>query len=536
MSKIIEIGNNSRKKLIKGINTLADAVVATLGPGGRNAIYMSHGEIRSTKDGVTVARNIDIKDPIENIGAGLIKQASFKTADNAGDGTTTSTLLAREMINKGMKYVENGSNVVKIKKGIDKTVNKIIIELDKIKQDISEKEQLKQVAIISSNNDIEIGNIIATALDKVGTEGSVHIEESKSDDTYLEIVEGMQFERGYKSHFFVTDNNTMTCQLNEPLVLITDKRLNSVKEILPVLEYVSTQGKSLLIVAEDIEGEALSTLIVNKIRGTLKVVAVKAPDFGDRRKLILEDLAILTGGQVVTDDKGMKFDEFQDEWFGKCQTITITKDKTTIVDGKGNLDKIKERIKELKIQIEKSSTAFEKEKLQERLSKMAGGVALVYIGGHTETEIKEKKDRAEDALYATQAAIEDGILPGGGSAFLHILNNWTSDIANHIDEKLGESIVLEAIKSPFFEIHKNLGLEESYIYSILNKIKENKDNWIGYNINLGILDNMKSIGVIDPTKVTKNALLNAASVASTTLLTECVIVEEQEKENNQELF
>lgn len=531
MNKIIDIGVSSRDKLIKGINKLADAVVATLGPGGRNAIYSQYGEVRSTKDGVTVAKNIILEDPIENLGASLIKQAASKTADKAGDGTTTSTLLAQKIINLGVEHINNGGNAVDIKRGMELAVDKIIDNLNNIKEDISSEEQLKQVANISSNSDPEIGSLISEAIKKVGREGSVHIEESKSSDSYLEIVEGLQFDRGYKSHFFVTNNNTMTCQLENPVLLITDYKINQVKELLPILERISSLNKSLVIIAEDIDGEALSTLIVNKLRGTLKCAAVKAPDFGDRRKLILEDIATLTGGQVVTLDKGMKFTDFDEDWFGNCGMVTITKDQTTIVDGKGDSKLIEARIESLKQQIDKSQTPFEKEKIQERLAKMVGGVAVVYIGGNTETEIKEKKDRAEDALYATKAAIEDGILPGGGVALIHASKNYKYNDTNNVNKTLGEQIIIKAIQYPFIKILTNAGYEISDIYSKLSELKLKNNNWIGYDLGLNTMGDMKLAGIIDPTKVTKSALLNALSVASTTLLTECVIADKPDESN-----
>jgi chaperonin GroEL len=531
MTKIIKLGNEGRQVLINGINTLADAVTSTLGPNGRNVVYIKDGEVRSTKDGVTVAKNIILSDAIENIGAEMIKQASLKTADTAGDGTTTSTLLAQEMINDGLKYVNNGVNVVEMKKGIEITVKKIIKALDQVKEEISSQNQLPQIASISSNNDLEIGNLIAESIEKVGKEGIVHIEESKSGDTYLETVEGMQFDRGYKSHFFVTDNNSMTCSLENCVVLVTDNKLTSIKDILHILENVASNNKTLLIIADDIDGEALSTMIVNKIRGSLKVCAVKAPDYGDRRKLILEDIATLTGGQVVTSDKGMKFDEFDDSWFGEARLITISKDQTTIVGGKGDVEQIKERIVNLQQQIENASSAFEKEKLQERLAKLAGGVAIIHVGGNTETEIKEKKDRVEDALYATKAALEDGIVPGGGTALIHALRLLeTSTLTG--DAKLGETIVKNACQQPFIKILKNAGFEESYIYSQINNIVK---PWSGFNLKTETIVDMKEAGIIDPTKVTKNALMNAASVAATVLLTECVIADKPDQKEGNDL-
>ena len=532
MNKIINLGKESREKLIKGINTLANSVVSTLGPNGRNVVYMKNGEVRSTKDGVTVAKNISLEDPSENLGAEMIKQAAIKTADIAGDGTTTSTLLAQEMVNLGNKYVNNGANVVDIKKGMEETTDALIKILDSNKEDITSEQQLQQIASISSNNDEEIGKLISEAINKVGREGIVHIEESKSGDTYLESVEGIQFERGYKSHFFVTDNNTMTTVLEDPLILITDKKITNVKDILHILESVSSQNKSLLLIADDIDGEALSTLIVNKIRGTIKVCAVKAPDFGDRKKLLLEDIAFLTGGQVITSDKGMKFEEFEFEWFGTSKKAVVSKDQTTIIDGKGNAEEITNRIEAIKTQIDKVSSGFEREKLQERLANMAGGVSIIYVGGNTETEIKEKKDRVEDALYATKAAVDGGIVPGGGAALLHAIGKFY-DGGQFDLSKLGQTIVLEACKKPFIQILKNAGYEDTYIYSLINEIKQ-KGVWSGFDLRSEKVVDMKEKGIIDPTKVTKNALKNATSVAATILLTECTITDNPDSSKKDE--
>ena len=419
MSKLIKFGPEGREKMVKGIDTLADAVVSTLGPNGRNvAIQQDHNQVQSTKDGVTVAKHIRLKEPFEQLGVNLIQNASIKTADKAGDGTTTSTLLAREMIQQGLQHLNNGVNAVEIKRGIDTAVKEVVDVLkNKISEDISSEDQLEQVATISSNNDVEVGKLISTAIEKVGVEGVVHIEESKSGETYLETVEGLQFDRGYKSPYFVTDNNTMTSTLNDVSILIADRKFTNVKELLPILEGVAKQAKSLLIIAEDIDHEALATLIVNKQRGTLSVCAVKAPDFGDRRKLILEDIAIMTGGQVFDKSKGMKLDKFSWDWFGEARTVTIGKDKTTIIDGKGNEDAINQRIEELAAQVEGASSEFEREQLQNRLAKVCGGVSIIHVGGHNETEMNEKKDRVDDALHATKAAIEEGILPGGGVAY-----------------------------------------------------------------------------------------------------------------------
>jgi len=527
MNKNIEFGSEARKKLVSGINKVANAVTSTLGPNGRNVIYTEYGEVRSTKDGVTVAKQIsDLEDPIENLGVQMIKQASIKTANNAGDGTTTSTLLAQAIINEGLSYLDKGANAVEIKRGIDSAVKEVVVCLRKeVSKDITSETQLEQVATISANNDPEIGKLIAAAMEKVGREGVVHIEESKSGETYLETVEGMQFDRGYKSHYFVTDNNSMNCTLEEPYILIADKKFTQAKDLLPILEGISSQGKSLLIIAEDIEAEALSTLVVNKIRGTIKVAAVKAPDFGDRRKLILEDVATMTGGQVFSSEKGMKLDKFSWDWLGSARLVTITKDQTTIVDGKGTVEKIEERIDELQIQIDKSTVPFEKEKLQERLAKFIGGVAIIHVGGNSELEMKETKDRVDDALHATKAAIEEGIVPGGGAALLYAREAITEkEIKFGSDIHIGKKIVYKACAAPFMKILTNAGHTEGECYGLINGLGSD-DNWKGYNIKSGIFVDMKEAGIIDPTKVTRSALENAASVAGVVLLTEALIVE-----------
>jgi len=530
MSKqIIVIGPESRKRLVKGINTLADAVTSTLGPNGRNVVYSDGQNIVSTKDGVSVAKNIrSLEDPIEELGVQMIKQAAIKTADKAGDGTTTSTLLAQYMVNAGLKHLNNGENAVEIKRGIDKAVKELTTVIrEDIKQDITDENQLEQVASISANNDPEIGKMIAEAMKKVGREGVVHIEESKSGETYLETVEGMQFDRGYKSPYMVTDNNTMSCILNDTYVLIIDRKISQVKELLPILESISTQNKSILIIAEDIDGEALAALIVNKARGILKSAAVKAPDFGDRRKLILEDIAILTGGTVISAEKGMKLEKFDSNWLGQARSVNISKDTTTIIDGKGDEEKIKARIEELIQQIEHSKTPFEREKLQERLAKFTGGISIIHVGGNTETEIREKKDRFDDALHATKAAIEEGIVPGGGVTLLHARESIEVD-------NIGAEIVYEACSSPLRKILSNAGFEEEKTYSILNKLKE-EEYWFGFDLKSDEIVNMKEAGIIDPAKVTRTALENAASIAGTILLTECTIVdkpEDKKSENN----
>ena len=521
MSKQVILGSQARTNLVKGIDILADAVVSTLGPNGRNVVIANEqGAPQSTKDGVTVAKSITLSNPNQELGVQLVKQAAIKTAEKAGDGTTTSTLLAREMIKSGLSALNNKENAVQIKRDIDKTVDLVVKNLRKnISEEISGEDQLEQIATISSNNDSETGKLISTAIDKVGLEGVVHIEESRTGETYLETVEGLQFERGYKSPYFVTNNNTMTATLDNPLILIADQKLTQVKDLLPVLEAVGAQARSLLIIAEDIDNEALATLIVNKMRGTLSVCAVKAPDFGDRRKLVLEDIAITTGGVVFDKQKGMKLDKFSWEWFGEARTITVEKEKTTIVDGKGTVESIEARIEELQQQIGKATTPFETEKLQERLAKFTGGVAIIHVGGNTETEMKEKKDRVDDALHATKAAIEEGIVPGGGAALLYASYGVAT-------ETTGARIVVEACTKPFQQILVNAGYDEIKGQILAaNFMVENK-TWDGYNIKTEEIVDMKEAGIIDPTKVARTALQNAASVAGTVLLTECTVVNE----------
>ena len=524
MSKIIEFGPEGRDKLVKGIDTLANAVVSTLGPNGRNVVIERPGQSPiSTKDGVTVAKHISVSDPVENLGVNLVREASIKTADKAGDGTTTSTLLAREMIKDGLKHLANGANAVEIKRGIDKAVKVLIKDLkENISEDISSEDQLEQIATISANNDPEIGKLIATAMDKVGVEGVVHIEESKTGETYLETVEGMQFDRGYLSHYFVTNNNTMSCTLEDPYVLVLNQKLSQVKDLLPMLEAVSNTNKSLLIIAEDVDSEALATLIVNKARGTIKVCAVKAPDFGDRRKLILEDIAAVTGATVFDKDKGMKLDKFSWEWFGEARTVTISKEKTTIIDGKGKESVVKQRLEELTSQIDEAQSSFEMEKLQERLAKMAGGVSIIHVGGYTETEMNEKKDRVDDALHATKAAIEEGIVPGGGAALL-----YAREVVPNCKSCIGAHIVYKACGKPFEQILVNAGHDAVSSQMIGRDLVKDKNNtWNGYNIKTDLIVDMKQKGIIDPTKVTRTALENAAAVAGTVLLTECIVVDE----------
>jgi|TARA_R110000796_G_scaffold86744_3_gene187602 chaperonin GroEL len=524
LRKEIKFGAEARKQLMDGIDILADAVVSTLGPNGRNVLIdQSPAPPQSTKDGVTVAKNVIVDGHIQNLGVQVVKAAATKTADKAGDGTTTSTLLAREMIKEGLSHLNNGANATEVRRSIDKAVKEVISVLKANSEDISSEDQLEQVATISANNDPEVGKLIATAIDKVGRDGVVHIEESKSGETYLETVEGMQFNRGYKSHFFVTDNNSMSCKLDDVYVLIANHSFTQVKELLPILEQVSATDKSLLIIAEDIENEALATLIVNKARGALKVAAVKAPDFGDRRKLILDDIAAVTGGVVFDKDKGMKLDKFSWDWFGQARAVTITKEETTIVDGNGAEEDIELRVSELQNQIEESKTPFETEQLQNRLAKMVGGVSIIHVGGYNETEMREKKDRVDDALHATKAALEEGIVPGGGAALLAARKGITLG-------SIGAGIVYKACGKPFEQILVNAG-KSSVEAQIVGYSLDETNSWLGYNIKTEEVVDMKEAGICDPAKVTRTALENAASVAGTLLLTECVLVPHPDKKD-----
>ena len=540
MSKKITFSKDARNKLADGVDKLANAVTATLGPSGRNVIIEQEmGMPSSTKDGVTVAKSIELKDKVENLGAQIVKQAAIKTAEQAGDGTTTSTLLAQSILTEGLDRMQKGSNVVDIKRGIDEAVEHITSYLGIESKDITDEEQLKQIATISANNDDEVGELISTAMDKVGQDGVVTIEESKTGETYLETVEGIQFDRGYKSPYFVTDNNSMQAVLQDPLILITDKGLTQVKELLPILEGVSNQNKSLLIIADNVGGEALSTLVVNKMRGILNCVAVQAPDFGDRKKATLEDIAVLTGGKVVSSEKGMRLDKFDPSWLGSANKVTVGKDTTTIIDAQGEAVDIQVRIEEIKSQIDESNSPFEKETLQGRLAKFVGGVAVVHVGGHTEVEMKEKKDRVDDALHATKAAIEEGILPGGGTALLKAALWLADSLGNELDDapkpegdKLtGYDIVINAIEQPFFKILVNAGYTQDEIGEIELRIKEEGSFWFGYNPREDDYYDMFNEGIIDPTKVTRLALENAASVAGTLLITEAVVSKGKEKKN-----
>ena len=532
----------AKEKLAAGISQVANAVGSTLGPYGRNVLFIDeYGVVRSTKDGVTVAKELKtLEDPIENMGAQTVKQASIKTADKAGDGTTTSTVLANELIQKAFNGINVNTNVVLVKKGIEAGAAEVLKGLKEIKREISSPEQIKQVATISANNDEEIGTLVAEAMELVGQDGVVTVEESKTGETSLETVEGIQFDRGYKSMYFVTDNNSMSATLQNPVILIYNGRIVSVKELLPILEGASQTDSSLLIIAEDIDGEALSTLIVNKMRGMLKVVAVKAPDFGDRRAAVLEDIATVTGGTVVSPEKGMKLDRFNSDWFGTSRVVTVTKDTTTIVDGRGEEDSVNDRVNELKEQISKANSAFEKEHLQERLGKLVGGVAVINIGGATETEIKEKKDRIDDALKATKAALEEGLLPGGGIALLEAREGITQSKTDGADFNLGKRIAYTACGAPFLKILTNAGIENtSEIIFALRKAREDnpkEGRTFGYDIKSETVTDMFEAGIIDPMKVVRTALANAVSVAGTVLLTECVIYNEPKKDKDDEQY
>jgi chaperonin GroEL len=529
MNKQIVFNQEAKTSLLKGVTKLSDAVTCTLGPNGRNVIIENQGgNPTSTKDGVTVAKSISLKDPIENVGAQILKQAAIKTAELAGDGTTTTTLLAYEMVKYGFEAIKAGSNAVEVKRGIEKASKELIAELKEISQDISSEDQIHQVAVISANGDEEMGTLISEAMNKVGVDGVVTVEESRIGETSLEIVEGIQFDKGYKSLYFVTNNDTMTATLDNPQVLLYNGRLTQVKELLPLLEGCSQAQKSLLIIAEDIDGEALSALIVNKMRSILKVVAVKAPDFGDRRLHILEDIAIVTGGTVVTPEKGMKLEKFNTEWLGSARLVNVAKETTTIVDGKGDVDQIEQRIDDLKSQIDKAQSFFEIEKLQERLAKLSGGVAVISIGAATEVEMKEKKDRLDDALHATKAALQEGIIVGGGSALLHARRKLNTEYET-TDLELGRQIVRKACLAPFVKILTNAGYEETDTWDLVNNISRSEST-DGYDLKSKSVVNLIDKGIIDPTKVTRLALENAVSVAGTILITEAIVYEEPEKD------
>ncbi len=530
MSKLIHYNVDARESLKRGVDKLANAVKVTLGPRGRNVVIeKSFGAPTITKDGVTVAKEIELEDKVENMGAQMVREVASKTNDNAGDGTTTATVLAQSIIQNGLKNVTAGANPMDLKRGIDAAVKVVVSELQKLSKPVGDSmASIRQVGTISANGDEEIGNNIADAMEKVGKDGVITVEEAKGTETYLETVEGMQFDRGYLSPYFVTNSENMTTEMEDPYILIFDKKISSMKDLLPVLEKVIQTGKPLLIIAEDIEGEALATLVVNKLRGTLKIAAVKAPGFGDRRKAMLEDIAILTGGTVISEERGYKLDNAGIEHLGQAARVTIDKDNTTVVDGKGKQDDIKARVNQIKAQIENTTSDYDREKLQERLAKLSGGVAVLYIGAASEVEMKEKKARVEDALHATRAAVEEGIVPGGGVAFIRCVATLDKIDHENQDTKLGVEIVRRAIESPLRTIASNAGLEGSIV---VQRVKEGKGNF-GFNARTEVYEDLVKAGVIDPTKVTRTALENAASIAGLLLTTEAVISEKPSKDGD----
>jgi len=527
MAKEITFDTSAREKLKAGVDALANAVKVTLGPKGRNVVIdKKFGAPHITKDGVSVAKEIELSDPIENMGAQMLKEVASKTADIAGDGTTTATVLAQAIVTAGLKNVASGANPMDLKRGIDKAVTAVVKELQGLSQTVgNDNAKIKQVASISANNDEGIGSLIADAMAKVGTEGVITVEEAKGTETEVKTVEGMQFDRGYLSPYFVTNAEHMEADLENAYILIYDKKVSTMKELLPVLEKTAQTGRPLLIIAEDVDGEALATLVVNKIRGALKVAAVKAPGFGDRRKAMLQDIAILTGGQVISEETGLKLENATLEDLGRAEKITIDKDNTTIVNGSGSKDAITARISEIKAQIEKTTSDYDREKLQERLAKLAGGVAVLYIGAATEMEMKEKKDRVDDALHATRAAVEEGIVPGGGVALIRASSALDALKGSNDDEQTGIAIIARAIEEPLRQIVANAGGEGAVI---VNKVREGKDDF-GYNARTEIYENLIGAGVIDPTKVVRVALENAASIAGMLLTTECVISDIKEE-------
>ena len=528
MAKEIKFDVEAREKLKKGVDALANAVKVTLGPQGRNVVIQkSFGSPHITKDGVTVAKEIELEDKIENLGAQMVKEVASKTADIAGDGTTTATVLAQAIITQGMKNVAAGANPMDLKRGVDKAVSKIVSELKAISVEVGDSyEKIEQVATISANNDTTIGSLIAEAMKKVKKEGVITVEEAKGTETTVEVVEGMQFDRGYLSPYFVTNADKMVAELENAFILIYDKKVSSMKELLPILEPVAQGGRQLLIIAEDVEGEALATLVVNKIRGALKIAAVKAPGFGDRRKAMLEDIAILTGGTVISEERGFKLENATIDMLGRAEKITIDKDNTTIVNGAGNSEDIKARVNQIKAQIETTTSDYDREKLQERLAKLAGGVAVLYVGAASEVEMKEKKDRVEDALAATRAAIEEGIVPGGGVALVRASKVLEGFRGDNDDETTGISIIARAIEEPLRQIVENSGLEGSVV---VQKVKEGINDF-GFNAKTETYENLYESGIIDPTKVVRVALENAASVAGMLLTTEATITEIPKKE------
>jgi chaperonin GroEL len=526
MPKLIIYSEEARKKILEGVDKLANAVKVTLGPRGRYVVLdKKFGSPTVINDGVTIAKEIELEDPFENMGAQLVKEVASKTNDVAGDGTTTATVLAQSILREGMKNVVAGANPIELKRGIDKAVEAIVEELKKISQPVKTKQEIAQVGTISANNDESIGNLIAEAMDKVGRDGVITVEEGKELETKLEVVEGMQFDRGYISPYMITNPDSMTAELEEPYILITDKKLSSVRDLLPLLEKVAQLGKPLLIIAEDVEGEALATLVVNKLRGTFLSVAVKAPGFGDRRKAMLEDIAILTGGTVISEDIGMKFENVKIDMLGRAKKVTVDKENTTIVEGAGEKKAIDGRIAQIKKQIEETDSDYDREKLQERLAKLAGGVAVIKVGAATESEMKEKKARVEDALHATKSAVEEGIVPGGGVALLRA-SKALDNLKLEGDQKIGVQIVKKAIEEPAKLIAQNAGYDGSII---INKLKEEKQN-VGFNAAKGEWVDMFKAGIIDPTKVVRTALQNAASIASLLITTETLVAEKPEEE------
>ncbi|MCE7057022.1 chaperonin GroEL [Algoriphagus sp. AGSA1] len=525
MAKQLFFNTSARDQLKKGVDALADAVKVTLGPKGRNVIIdKKFGAPTITKDGVSVAKEIELEEPIENMGAQLVKEVASKTADNAGDGTTTATVLAQSIFGVGIKNVAAGANPMDLKRGIDKAVSAVVKQLQADSKQISTSKEIAQVATVSANNDEEIGTMISDAMDKVGKDGVITVEEAKGTETEVKTVEGMQFDRGYLSPYFVTNTEKMEAELEQPYILIYDKKISSMKELLPVLEPVAQSGKPLVIISEDVDGEALATLVVNKIRGALKVAAVKAPGFGDRRKAMLEDIAILTGGTVISEERGFKLENATIDMLGRAEKINIDKDNTTIVNGSGDAAAIKGRISEIKAQIDKTTSDYDREKLQERLAKLSGGVAILYIGAATEVEMKEKKDRVDDALHATRAAVQEGVVVGGGVALVRAAEALNELKGLNEDEDTGINIIRQAIESPLRTIVSNAGGEPSVV---INKIRENKGNY-GYNARTDVYEDLFKAGVIDPTKVTRLALENAASIAALLLTTECVVADIKE--------
>ncbi len=524
-AKILKFDTEALTSLKKGIDTLAKTVKVTLGPKGRNVVIdKKFGAPTVTKDGVTVAKEIELEDQFENMGAQMVKEVASKTSDVAGDGTTTATVLAQAIFTQGLKNVTAGANPTALKRGIDTAIEKVIVHLQSLSREVSGKTEIAQVGAISANNDEAIGNLIADAMDKVGKDGVITVEEAKGIETTLDVVEGMQFDRGYVSPYFVTDSEAMEAVLEDPLILIHDKKISAMKELLPILEKSAQTGKPLLIIAEDIEGEALATLVVNKLRGTLKVAAVKAPGFGDRRKAMLEDIAILTGGRVISEETGFKLENASLDDLGSAKRITIDKDNTTIVEGAGSSEDIKARVNQIRSQIENTTSDYDREKLQERLAKLAGGVAVIKIGAATEVEMKEKKARVEDALHATRAAVEEGIVPGGGVALLRSISAL-DDLKLDGDQAIGVDIVRRSLEEPIRQIVNNAGLEGSVV---VNKVLEGEGNF-GFNAQSEQYEDLMKAGVIDPTKVTRSALENAASISGLLLMTEAMISEKPEE-------